>query len=337
MDRRKFLKGAAVASVAAMFPSLTPAEPKAERLHFPQPIHRKEAVSGLQGIVENTISELRAAKRIAPEERAAALVYAINNDETLVSINADESMQSASMAKPTMALGAMTAIDNWSKDSFFLENLRWALLESYNFSANYLMYRIGGPLELQRVLETRYKNIFHQIRIDYFQFAKRDKDKYPHVRLEREIDIPEGKSFYGNIMTPNDHSRFLAEMWRNRKDPMWKKIMSYLSLEMKRESFAARTRIADTSSGFPASAAAYLKTGTTQRVCGEIGLVVYQGPFGKIPVNIVIIVDREKRVRDEDYETWARSMSGVISLISSTMHKYISGIYAFQPALKENL
>jgi beta-lactamase class A len=77
----------------------------------------------------------------------------------------------------------------------------------------------------------------------------------------------------------------------------------------------------------PASTRVYNKTGSTARVCGDVGILTAKGPDGKrYPYTMIGIIEKERRARH--YTTWIRSRGEVIRGTSGIVYRGIMRRYA---------
>ena len=73
----------------------------------------------------------------------------------------------------------------------------------------------------------------------------------------------------------------------------------------------------------PKGAKVYNKTGSTARLCGDMGILTVKGRGGKRYAYTVIGII-EKQQSAQDYATWIRSRGDVIRNVSSIVYKGIA-------------
>ena len=67
----------------------------------------------------------------------------------------------------------------------------------------------------------------------------------------------------------------------------------------------------------------YNKTGSTARLCGDMGILSVRGRDGKrFPYTLIGVIEKEQSAAD--YTTWIRSRSEVIRNVSSIVYKGIA-------------
>jgi len=175
-----------------------------------------------------------------------------------------------------------------------------AIQHSNNASTNWMLRKIGGPNAAQRILKRNYPGIFQDTRIVEY--------------------IPRGGRTYLNKASPHDYSRFLHAVW-NEDISGAREIKRLMGLP-------SPNRIRTGIQGIPAGTRVYNKTGSTARVCGDVGILIAKGPDGKrYPYTVIGIVEKEKRARK--YTTWIRSRGDVIRDVSRIVYHGIARRYDF--------
>jgi beta-lactamase class A len=259
--------------------------------------------SPLELEVESYIKSLRRSGRIESQERTAWSVYDFTTGKKLVAINEDVPYQSASMIKPFVALayfykrrenpggfpyGGKTRV-----------KMRQMIQDSSNPATNYfidfLNARCGrfGPRTLELILKNRAPGIFKQLRI-----------------VER---IPSGGRSYGNKASAHDYSRFLYALWK-RRFPDSDELLRLMGLPNSDRLFRGAKAI-------PHGTEVYDKTGTTAKMCGDMGILVARGRNGKsYPYTLIGIIERRTRARS--LGRWTGSRGDVIREVSNIVYRY---------------
>lgn len=256
----------------------------------------------LEAAVEGYINRLRREGKIQDDERTAWSVYDFTSGEKLVSINEDEPFEAASMIKLFIAAAFFCRVEDgdliYGRKS--RRHMERAIQHSSNAAANWLLRRIGGPRAADRILERRYPGIFRHTRI-----------------LEY---IPPGGRTYRNKASPHDYSRFLYAVWKGDIAG---------AREIKRlMALPGRDRISTGVASIPGTVRVYDKTGSTARVCGDVGILIARGPNGKrYPYTVIGIIEKKERARD--YSAWIRSRGAVIRKVSGIIYQGIVERYDF--------
>ena len=154
---------------------------------------------------------------------------------------------------------------------------------------------MGGPQKVERLLKRHYPRIFEDTRLVEF--------------------IPANGRSYRNKASVHDYSRFLYAVWENSISG---------SSEIKRlMAMPGSDRIYTGAREIPKGTRVYNKTGSTARVCGDMGILSVKGRDGKrYPYTIVGVI--EKQQRSENYTAWIRARSDVIRNVSSIVYQGIA-------------
>jgi len=263
---------------------------------------RSREFRDLEAVVENYISRLRREGKLKDDERTAWSVYDFTSGEKLVSINEDEPFDAASMVKLFIAAAFFCKVEQggliYGQNS--RRHMELAIQHSNNAATNWMLRKIGGPKAAERILKRKYPDIFQDTRIVEY--------------------IPRGGRTYRNKASPHDYSRFLYSVWKEDISG---------AREIKRlMALPSPNRILKGVASIPGSTRVYNKTGSTARVCGDVGILVAKGPDGKrYPYTMIGIIEKEQRARD--YATWIRARGAVIRKVSGTVYKGIAERYDF--------
>ena len=262
-----------------------------------QPSARKIS---LEQAIEQHIKQLRRQRRIARNERTAWSVYDFSSSEKLVTINENVPLQAASLIKPFVAAAYLERSERGklrytARAKSHMERM---IQRSDNGATNWLARKIGGPRRVERLLKQRYPGVFQQTRLVEY--------------------IPRNGRTYKNRASAHDYSRFLYAMWNARLAG---------SDELKRlMALPGPDRVRSRATRVPRSANIYNKTGSTSRLCGDIGIVEIRDRKGrKFPYTFVGIIEKQQRARN--YGSWIRSRSVVIGEISDLVYTYVAKLH----------
>jgi len=254
---------------------------------------RSREIRDLQTAVEDYISRLRREGKIKADERTGWSVYDFTAGEKLVSIHEDEQFEAASMVKLFIAAAFLCKAEKG--ELIYGDNSRrhteLAIQHSNNTATNWLLRKMGGPKAVERILKREYPGIFQDTHIVEY--------------------IPRGGRTYRNKASAHDYSRFLYAVWKED---------IFGAREIKRlMALPGPDRIHTGVASIPEGTRVYNKTGSTARVCGDVGILNVKGPDGKrYPYTVIGIIEKERRARD--YMTWIRSRGAVIRNVSGIIY-----------------
>ena len=258
---------------------------------------RSREIHDLEVSVENYIDQLRREGKIAPDERTGWSVYDFTTGEKLVTINEDEQFQAASLVKPFIAAAFFHKVAQgeliYGPDS--RRHMELMIQRSDNAAANWAIRQVGGPQAVQRILKSSYPGIFQELHLVEY--------------------IPADGRTYRNKASVHDYSRFLYAVW---KDDIAG------AREIKRlMALPGSDRIYTGVSEVPKGTRVYDKTGSTARVCGDMGILSVRGADGRrYPYTLVGIIEKQQSA--SNYTTWIRSRSDVIRNVSAIVYKGIA-------------
>lgn len=257
----------------------------------------------LEASTEAYLSALRRTGALPADERTAWSVYDLTLDHKLLSINEAEPFQSASMVKPFIALGFFYRHQE-DPQRFPLDERHWEQLEamlrhSNNQATNYFMdllsQRTGKPDEVEALLREKAPRVFQETRI-----------------VER---IPYNGRTYRNLASARDYSRFLYTLWHDGF-PNSRELKALMQLS-NRDRFRSEAL---------AQVEVYDKTGTTARLCGDMGVLVGRDAAGRrYPYIFIGMV--EKATRTLDYGPWARDRGNVIRRVSTMVYEALKPVH----------
>lgn len=239
------------------------------------------------------VDNLRSKGVIEGDESTGWMVYDLENDRKIVSINADIEFQAASMIKPFVALAFFHKVreGKLQYDEQSKRQMEAMIQRSSNSATNYIMRRAGGPEQCHAILKKHYSGIFKKTEIKEY--------------------IPADGRTYINSAPPADYVRFLRALW-NMELPYGKELRRVMALP-------GRDRLY-TGTAIPRGTLVYNKTGTTAHLCGDMGILVTKTRKGGMyPYAIVGIIER--RSKAADYGQWMASRSRVIREVSNLVYE----------------
>ena len=257
----------------------------------------------LEQKINSYIRDLRKQGVIRSDETTAWSVYDFVGKKKLVSINENVQLQSASMIKPFIGLAYFYKVKKRNSGRFrYLRKDRQKMRAMINYSSNqatnYFIDLVGvhgpyssKPRQVEKILKSHAPGIFRQTSI-----------------VEH---IPRNGRTYRNQASARDYSRFLHALWKNELP---------FSQELKRlMSLPNRDRIYDGVKQMPKGTKIYDKTGTTARLCGDMGIVEAKGKNGaSYPYTFIAII--EKKHSAKNYRRWAARRSKIIRKVSGMVY-----------------
>ncbi len=290
------------ADLAVSLPSVAPADPPAKPAAVAPASadaesNRPARISQVEVAVEKYIKGLRAKGVIASDERTAWSVYDFTTGEKLVTINEDVQFQAASMVKPFFAMAFFHQVDQgklvYGPKS--RTHMRRMIQHSNNYSTNWILRQVGGPATVQSILTRHYGSVFRDVHIVEY--------------------IPSGGRTYRNKASAHDYSRFLYALWREEL-PGASEIKRLMSLP-------GGNRLYTGASAIPVGTELLNKTGSTARLCGDMGILVVKDRNGRrYPYTLIGVIEKTGRART--YTTWIRSRGDVIRQVSNIVYEEIS-------------
>ena len=258
---------------------------------------RAREIRNLESVVQDYISLLRRQGKIAADERTGWSVYDFTTGEKLVTINEDMQFQSASLIKPFVATAFFHKVKKGeliygNKSRRHMERM---IQRSNNRSTNWVMRQVGGPAAVQRILKKEYPGIFQDTWVVEY--------------------IPVNGRTYRNKASVHDYSRFLYAVWTG-EIPKSQEIKRLMALP-------GSDRIYTGAREIPKGTQVYNKTGSTARLCGDMGILSVKGKNGKRYAYTLIGVI-EKQGRAANYSAWIRSRSDIIRNVSTIVYKGIA-------------
>jgi len=260
------------------------------------------SVSPLEARIESYVRQLRRRGLIKPDERTAWSVYDLTDDKKLASINEEELMQAASLIKPFIALAYFhgAAAGRRQYDGTARARMEEMIRDSDNAAANWFLRLLGGPAAVQRLLSRNYGGILQDLRLVEY--------------------IPPTGRTYRNKASVHDYSRFLYALWSGTLPG---------SAEIKRlMNLPKRNRLYTGVQGVPSGTEVYSKTGTTSRLCADMGILVAQREDGKrYPYIVIGLIQKGRSTRR--YFDWMQDRGDVIRHVSDMVYDEISRRHSF--------
>jgi beta-lactamase class A len=258
---------------------------------------RNREIHNLEAAVEDYINRLRKEGKLDPDERTGWSVYDFTTGEKLVTINEDEQFQAASLVKPFIAAAFFYKVEKGelSYNAESRRHMERMIQHSNNTSTNWVTRKVGGPGAVQQILKRQYPGIFQEIHLVEY--------------------IPAGGKTCRNKASMHDYSRFLYALWKEDIAG---------AREIKRlMALPGRDRIYTGVRNVPKGTKVYNKTGSTARLCGDMGILNIKGSDGKwYPYTVIGIIEKEQNT--SNYTSWIRSRGNIIRDISSIVYESIA-------------
>jgi beta-lactamase class A len=254
----------------------------------------------LRDAINSHVQDLRKRGIIDHDETTSWYVHTLGDDRTWAAINAERSLQCASMVKPYIALAFLHQVDKGRiiYGPVSKSKLAAMIQRSSNSSTNWAIAKVGGPAAVQRILNASYSHLL------------------PETRIVEAI--PNQGRTYRNRSSARDYVRFSRALWRDELPQ---------SAELKRlMALPGRDRLTTGAPHIPAGTQVMNKTGSTSHLCGDFGVIAARKPSGEVvPYAIVGII--EKRNRAPDYGAWTASRGRVIRGVSDLTYTVLKKHY----------
>lgn len=253
----------------------------------------------LEKRLEGYLAELRHTGQVARDEKTGWLVVDLTKGETLVTINADRPYQAASMIKPFIALAYFQRLKEGKvvygpKSHRKMEAM---IQHSSNSAANWILRQVGGPGAAQKILRRHYSHLLRETSIVEY--------------------IPSGGRTYRNKASAKDYGRFLVALWRNQL-PQSKELRRLMALPGPDRLYRGTP--------IPRGTLIYNKTGTTAKLCGDMGILSPRAQDGhRYPYVVVGIIEKQRKTRN--YGHWQMARGNVIRHISAMIYQVMKANY----------
>ncbi|WP_133511966.1 serine hydrolase [Candidatus Thiosymbion oneisti] len=255
----------------------------------------------LQRQVSDLVKGMRSRGLIRPEEKTSWSVYDLTSRKKLVAINEDIPRQAASMIKPFVAQAYFYKLQDARGKLRYTGAVRKTMeamiRDSDNRATNRIMAIVSrhernrGPKDVERVLKKNAPGVFRETRIV-------------------ESIPPDGRT-YRNLASAHDYSRFLYALWHDRM-PGTDELREIMSLPN-------QDRICHGVRSIPDDVKIYDKTGSTARLCGNMGIIEAPGRGGRYyPYIFIGIIERPSRA--QHYEHWITQRSDAIRAVSDLVY-----------------
>ncbi len=256
--------------------------------------------------IQRYLTAERQASRVASNERTAWLVYDFTSRRFLATINAGIPYQSASMIKPFIALAFFYKVEDgvFQYTPFHRERMEAMIQYSDNRATNYFIEllnrtsRRSGPAEVEHTLKRGNPGVFRHTRIVEY--------------------IPRGGRTYRNRASALDYHRFLQALWYDQL-PYSEELKRLLHLPN-------RDRVYTGAREIPRGTWVFDKTGTTARLCGDMGILVARGRDGRrYPYTFIGIIEKARPTRN--YALWKNIRGDVIREVSNLTYNHLREMY----------
>lgn len=265
------------------------------------------AASGpsLEDEIDAFIKGMRRRGLLQHDERTAWSVYDISRDVELAGINQDTPLQTASLIKPFIALAYFDSVAAGERSYTPQARRRMEAMikDSDNRAADWFLRELGGPAAVQRRLMKGYGAVLSGLSLVEY--------------------IPANGRTFRNKASVHDYTRFLHELWADALPA---------SAEIKRVmQLPKRNRLRSGAKGVPSDTLLYDKTGSTSRLCGDMGILVAQGKDGRnYPYILVGVIEKGGAARH--YMRWIHRRGDLIRQVSSMAYKAIAARYGLAEA-----
>jgi beta-lactamase class A len=256
--------------------------------------------SPLRDAINAHIQKLRGSGAIAGDEITSWYVHTLHDERTWAALNAERSLQAASMIKPYVALAFLHQVD---RGKLVYGDISKARLEamiqrSSNTATNWAMAQVGGPAKVHALLQEHYGTLF------------------PETEIVEAI--PEYGRTYKNKSSARDYVRFCRALWAGTV-PQAEEIRRLMSMP-------GRDRLVTGSTVIPPGTQVINKTGTTAHLVGDFGIVVAKNTQGQaVPWAFVGII--EKKGRPQNYGSWSSARGRVIRSVSELTYRTLKAAY----------
>jgi beta-lactamase class A len=253
----------------------------------------------LEKKVKEYLDGLRGKGLVDKDERTGWLAIDLTKGETIVDINVDSPYQAASMIKPFIALAYFHQRQEGKQTytSTARSKMEAMIQRSDNGATNWVLKQVGGPKAAQKILRKHYGQLLRETSIVEY--------------------IPGGGKTYRNKASAKDYGRFLVALWRKElpHDDELRRLMA----------LPGRDRIYCGTS-IPQGTLVYNKTGTTAKLCGDMGILAPKAQNGRrYPYVVVGIIEKQRAAGN--YGHWAMARGNVIRQVSDMIYQEMKANY----------
>lgn len=258
-------------------------------------------VSSLQLKINQYIKQQRRLGYVARDELTSWSVYDFNSATKLVAINEDIPRQAASMIKPFVA------------QAYFYQHLahkqRYPLTgEVQDLMEGMIRYSKNGATN-ELIARTSRAAYGKRPQVVEYILKRHARWIFPQTRIVEYI--PKGGRSYRNMASAHDYSRFLFALWTERL-PFAAELKYLLSLPN-------ADRIQKGTATVPETVNIFDKTGSTARLCGNMGIIVPYDHNGQAyPYTMIGIIQKGRRAIP--YRPWIRSRGDIIRGVSDLVY-----------------
>ena len=260
--------------------------------------------SSLQSQVVGLVKRLRAQGAIRADEKTSWSVYDFTGRKKLVSVNEEIPRQAASMVKPLVAQAFFYTMEEQGSrlrySSAVRNTMERMIRKSNNSATNEIMQIVSryngnaGPRATEQVLKRHAPGLFRQTSIVEY--------------------IPANGRTYRNKASARDYSRYLFALWHKRV-PYADEMLALMALPN-------NNRITRGVSSIPSNVRVYDKTGSTARLCGNMGIIECYDRRGRPrPYTFIGIIEKSRRTTA--YGAWITKRSNVIRKVSGQVYQYM--------------
>jgi beta-lactamase class A len=252
-----------------------------------------------------SIKKMRRQGLLSRDERTAWSVYDISRDVELAGINQDDPLQTASLIKPFIALAYFDAVAEGRK-SYTPEarrKMERMIRDSDNAATDWFLRDLGGPAAVQKSLKKKYPAMLQGLSLVEY--------------------IPKNGRTFRNKASVHDYTRYLHDLWAE---------VLPSSAEIKRVmQLPKRNRLMRGAKEVPDDTDLYDKTGSTSRLCGDMGILVAHGKDGRnYPYILVGVIEKGGNARH--YMSWIHRRGDLIREVSNMAYKAIAARYGLLTA-----
>ena len=298
---------------AGKYLSLYHPEPETQPIHELQiPGHRTSLEAGILAYME----DLYRSGRLHRQDSLSMVAQDLSNGKLLVSIRPRRRVKSASLIKLPILHAYMLAIEEGGKEHSEQnqQHLSKMIRFSSNESTNWILKRLGGPAQVQKILNQ--SGMYHELKIVEY--------------------IPEDGKTYRNKVSAADLNQILVRTWFHKslgeKNPVKqnrqasKRMLYLMSLPGYKW---IQDRIKDgTCFARRKSVRIWDKTGFVKGVNGDAGIIEFDTPKGRRAYTIVMIMERENyRSIPGDANRWSAKVAMVLRRISEMGYAFVSSHY----------
>jgi beta-lactamase class A len=209
-------------------------------------------------------------------------------------------LQTASLIKPFIALAYFDAVA--AGEQTYTPEARQRMVamirDSDNGDTDWFLRQLGGPAAVQRHLKKSHGAILRGLSLVEY--------------------IPKNGKTYRNKASVHDYTRFLHELWADALPS---------SAEIKRVmQLPKRNRLMNGAKEVPEDTLLYDKTGSTSRLCGDMGILVAHGKDGRTyPYILVGVIEKNGAARH--YMSWIHRRGDLIRQVSNMAYRAIAARY----------